>query len=196
MRSHRRLAAALLVSALTFWALIFPALASAQAGYIAIEQRLSAGQLREVGLTPEQLATLNRMLREADAAVATATVPTAAAVPVTTATPATTAGPMTTGEAATVAASAGVDPTPDDRSSWIGFNDEPIVSRVHGTVASWEPGTVFVLENGQQWKVLKGYATLSKPRESPQIRVVPGVAGRWFLEVDPDMPKARVYRID
>jgi hypothetical protein len=25
---------------------------------------------------------------------------------------------------------------------------------------------------------------------------VPGIAGRWFLQVDEDMPKARVYRID
>jgi hypothetical protein len=31
---------------------------------------------------------------------------------------------------------------------------------------------------------------------SPEIRVVPGLAGRWFLEVDADYPKARVYRID
>jgi hypothetical protein len=189
MHSHRRLAAVLLVAVVTFWALAVP-LAWAQAGYVAIEQRLSAEQLREVGLTPEQLAKLNRMLGEADAAAATAAVPATAAVA---AAPATA---TTAGGTATAAAHAGVDPTPDDRSSWIGFNDEPIVSRVQGTVASWEPGTVFVLENGQQWKVLKGYATLSKPRESPQIRVVPGVAGRWFLEVDPDMPKARVYRID
>ncbi len=37
---------------------------------------------------------------------------------------------------------------------------------------------------------------LRKPLESPQIVVVPGIAGRWFLQVDEDLPKARVYRID
>ena len=38
--------------------------------------------------------------------------------------------------------------------------------------------------------------TLRKPLEAPEILVVPGVAGRWFLQVHEDYPKARVYRID
>lgn len=178
MRPCHRLAIVLLAFSLTV-----PAQAWAQQAYIDIEQRLGADQLRELGLTGEQLSTLNRMLREADAAAASG--------------PAPAAGATTAAAAATpVPAPRAADPRPDDSSAWIGFNDEPVVSRVRGTVASWEPGTVFALENGQQWKVLKGYATLRQPRESPQIRVVPGVAGRWFLEVDPDMPKARVYRID
>jgi hypothetical protein len=61
-------------------------------------------------------------------------------------------------------------------------------------VEGWAPGTVFELENGQLWKVLKG--ELRKALQSPEIVVVPGIAGRWFLQVDEDMPKARVYRID
>ncbi|KAF1708245.1 hypothetical protein CSC73_09860 [Pseudoxanthomonas sacheonensis] len=65
-----------------------------------------------------------------------------------------------------------------------------------GPVSGWEPGTVFELENGQTWKVLKGNMKLRKPFESPEIVVVPGIAGRWFLQVDEDLPKARVYRID
>ena len=81
-------------------------------------------------------------------------------------------------------------------SSYIGLHDEPIHSRLKGSVSGWEPGTVFELENGQQWKVLKGKMKLGKSRQSPEIVVVPGVAGRWFLQVDEDMPKARVYRID
>ena len=81
-------------------------------------------------------------------------------------------------------------------SSLIGLNDEPIRSRAKGTINGWEPGTEFVLENGQTWKVLKGSMKLRKPFESPEIVVVPGIAGRWFLQVDEDLPKARVYRID
>ncbi|RYZ74972.1 MAG: hypothetical protein EOP91_00590 [Lysobacteraceae bacterium] len=63
-------------------------------------------------------------------------------------------------------------------------------------VAGWEPGTVFVLENGQRWKVLKGEMKLRAPLESPEVSVIPGIAGRWFLQLDEDLPKARVYRID
>jgi hypothetical protein len=86
---------------------------------------------------------------------------------------------------------------PDDAPrSYIGLDDQPIHSRVKGSVEGWAPGTVFELENGQQWKVLKGEMKLRKPLQAPDIVVVPGFAGRWFLQVDEDMPKARVYRID
>jgi hypothetical protein len=37
---------------------------------------------------------------------------------------------------------------------------------------------------------------LRKPYDAPDILLVPGIAGRWFLQVDEDLPKARVYRID
>ena len=138
--------------------------------YVDLEQRLSAEQLRDTGLdtlSADQLKLLNSLLR-ADVVKAV--------------------------EASKVdlreeRASTGT-------SSLIGFNDEPIRSRVKGSVAGWEPGTVFELENGQSWKVLKGSMKLRKPFEAPEIVVVPGIAGRWFLQVDEDMPKARVYRID
>ena len=84
----------------------------------------------------------------------------------------------------------------DTNRGYIGLDDTPIHSRAKGVVEGWEPGTVFVLENGQQWKVLKGAMKLRKPLQAPEIVVVPGIAGRWFLQVDEDMPKARVYRID
>ena len=71
-----------------------------------------------------------------------------------------------------------------------GLDEGPIKSRVKGLVSGWEPGTVFELENGQQWKVLQGSAKLRKTLRSPEILVVPGIAGRWFLQVDEDMPKA------
>ncbi|WP_408950569.1 hypothetical protein [Lysobacter sp. Hz 25] len=155
--------------------LLAPFTVLAQSAYIDIEQRLSAEQLSEVGLSPAQLQLLNRMLREASAkdptpaVAATSAAPTASAV----------AG---TGQRSAV--------------QYIGLDDQPIKSRLKGDVAGWEPGTVFELDNGQQWKVLKGSMKLRKPLVAPKILVVPGVAGRWFLQVDEDMPKARVYRID
>ena len=147
-----------------------PLAALAQSSYVDIEQRLSAEQLHETGLdtlSPAQLQALNRLLREQSAQTPTAAVP---------------------------AADAG--DTQRGQRSYIGLDDSPIHSRLKGSVAGWEPGTVFELENGQQWKVLKGGMKLRKPLDAPEIVVVPGIAGRWFLQVDEDMPKARVYRID
>ena len=77
----------------------------------------------------------------------------------------------------------------------IGLEEGPVHSSVQGTVEGWGPGTVFVLANGQQWKVLKGQMRLRTALQSPEIDVIPGIAGRWFLQVDEDLPKARVYRI-
>lgn len=147
--------------------------AIAQQPYVDIEQRLSAEQLRAVGLSPEQLALLNGMLREA----AQKETPTALAA----------------GEANAGSHGNGERQGP---ALYSGLDEGPIKSRVKGSVSGWEPGTVFALENGQQWKVLKGSAKLRKTLQSPEILVVPGIAGRWFLQVEEDMPKARVYRID
>lgn len=151
-------------------ALAFCAAASASTPYVPLERRLSAEQLRETGLdtlSAEQLAALNRLLQ---------------------------------GEAVAVQAAAPSEPAAQIPSKsdapLLGFTVEPIRSRLKGTIAGWQEGTVFELENGQQWKVLKGYMTLPKPMQNPEVRVVPGIAGRWFLEVHEDYPKARVYLIN
>jgi hypothetical protein len=160
--------------------------AIAQTPYVSIEERLTVGQLRSVGLTAEQLDKLNRMLREAQAGQG-ATAATGGSD---------TVAPAMAAPAATNEAAARHDARGRDETSLIGFNDKPIESRLKGSVSGWEPGTVFELENGQQWKVLKGALKLPKTLDAPEIVVVPGVAGRWFLQVVEGMPKARVYRID
>ena len=147
----RLLLAAILLS-------ITPLAWSQQRDYLPLEQRLSAEQLQQVGLSAQQLQLLNRMLSET----------------------------------APIAAVAG---TPAPAPMQIGLEEGPVHSQVQGAVEGWEPGTVFVLANGQQWKVLKGQMRLRTTLQSPEIEVIPGIAGRWFLQVDEDLPKARVYRI-
>ncbi|MFD1297724.1 hypothetical protein ACFQ4Q_13915 [Lysobacter gummosus] len=178
-----------LVSVLLALALLSP-MALAKPPYVEIEQRLTPEQLREVGLSAEQLATLNRMLREADDKTAP---PVADAAPQADGQAIGAGAPQTAGPAVVATAPPAHRP---GAGQFIGLNDEPIKSRLKHDVAGWEPGTVFELENGQQWKVLKGAMKLPKPMVKPEIVVIPGVAGRWFLQVDEDTPKARVYRID
>jgi len=145
--------------------------AFAAAQWIDLEKRFTREQMHATGLdtlTAEQLATLNRLLRD-DAEATARAQPVAAPAPA---------------------------PTSEGHSNWVGFNDEPIVSKLVGTLTGWGPGTEFVLANGQHWKVLKGHYTLNKPLENPQVKVVPGAAGRWFFRIDDDTPGARVYRTD
>src|SRR5690349_4200313 len=141
--------------------------AIAATAWVDVERRFTPEQMHATGLdtlTREQLALLNRLLREdTQAQVAAATVEARASAPVReTQTPA--------------------------EQSFLGLSEEPIRSRVVGTVAGWEPGTVFTLANGQQWKVLKGAMTLHEPLDAPEAVVAPGLAGRWFLQVDEDLP--------
>lgn len=145
--------------------------AFAQDRFVPVERRLSASQLAEVGLSPAQLQALNRVLREAERA---ATGPTAAVAPA--------AAPLPAN-------------VPAPAAMHLGLEDEPVSARVVGEVAGWQPGTLFTLDNGQQWQVMKGQMKLRKVLQSPQIAVVPGIAGRWFLQVDEDLPKARVFRV-
>jgi len=150
--------------------------ATAQDRFVPVEQRLNAAQLAEVGLSPAQLQALNRVLREAErvapASAALAAQP-AAAVP---------AAPLPAN-------------VPAPAAMHLGLEEGPVTARVVGDVAGWEPGTVFTLDNGQQWQVMKGQMKLRKTVQAPQIEVIPGIAGRWFLQVDEDLPMARVFRL-
>ena len=143
--------------------------------YVPIERRLSPEQRHATGidtLTPAQLAALNAVLRGETEQVEAKV------------------------EARVRAETPAPAPPRAANGSFIGLDQEPIRSRLKGSIASWEPGTEFVLENGQTWKVLKGNMRLPKPLQAPEILLVPGIAGRWFLQVDEDLPKARVYRVD
>ena len=144
--------------------------AMAEQAYVAIEQRLTPEQRHATGLdtlSPAQLQLLNSLLREESVKV----------------------------EQAVKAEAARADEGKSHAWS-VGLDSEPIKSRLKGAVSEWQPGTVFELENGQRWKVLKGTVKLRKTMESPEVIVIPGIAGRWFLQVDDDMPAPRVYRID
>lgn len=145
--------------------------AVAQDRYLPLEQRIDAARLADVGLTPGQLQQLNRLLREAEAQ-RPAALSVAPQSPGGDRAPPVTAAPM-----------------------FIGLDDGPIKAHATGTISGWQPGTLFTLDNGQQWQVLKGEMTLRRPLQDPPIEVVPGIAGRWFLQVDPDLPKARVFRV-
>lgn len=150
--------------------IIFSLMASrsfAEQSYINIEQRLTIEQLRETGLNTLSPEQLERLNQLLNAESNTLT-----------------KTEKTTNQD---------QPIPN---SYIGLNDKPIKSRLKGSVSGWDVDTIFELENGQRWKVLKGNMKLRKSISSPDIIVVPGIAGRWFLQVDEDLPKARVYRID
>ena len=152
----------------TALALGLAGVAVAATKYVAIEQRLTPQQMHETGLDTLSAEQLARL------------------------------NTVLRGEAEVAAATAPAERKGEDRGamSYIGMDVERFSARVQGPVSGWEPGTEFHLANGQVWKVLKGSMKLPKTLESPEVVLVPGVMGRWFLQVDEDLPKARVYRAD
>ena len=159
------------MSGLCVAALLAAPPAPARQGWDGLAQRLTPAQLAEIGLTPRQLELLDRYLAD--------TVPAA---------PAPGQG-RADGRGADAGGGGGA-------LDFIGRGEGPIHARLTGAVDGWAPGTVFELDNGQQWKVLKGHMRLRQALQAPEIVVVPGLAGRWFLQVREDLPKARVYRVD
>jgi hypothetical protein len=152
--------------------------AALAAAWVPIQQRLTPAQMHATGLDtlrPDQLALLDQLLGD-DAARA----PDEAANP----------------RVADPQGAAATEPRGKDPTRYAGLAEKPIHTRISGTVANWAPGTEFKLDNGQVWKVLKGEMNLRKPLVSPEVVLVPGFAGRWFLQLDEDLPKARVYRVD
>jgi hypothetical protein len=165
------------------------ATATAQAAqpYVDIEQQLTPEQRRDTGLdtlSATQLELLNRLLREKAEAASSRSDASAAA----------TDSERVAGESRPATAPRDSDAMP--RTVPMDLEIRTIKAHLKGRVEGWAPGTEFRLDNGQVWKVLKGEMTLRQPLESPEILVVPGIAGRWFLQVHEDYPKARVYRID
>jgi len=144
--------------------------ASAAAQQAPIERRMSAEEFKAAGLdklSATELASLNAWLGRAQGAIEA---PQAAQTP----------------ESSAPAA---------NPPAFAGASDQPVHGRVKGSVQEWGPGTVFELENGQQWRVIKGKGRLREAVQSPEIEVAPGLMGRWFLQVDEDLPRARVERI-
>lgn len=169
--------------------------ATAEQPYVDLEKRLTAEELKQTGLdtlTQAQIARLNQLLRE-DTHKVVETVKAEAEVAQAAKIEAVKAEQAVQVEAAKAEA---MREASEPGGKFFGHDESPIKSRLKGSVTSWEPGTVFELENGQRWKVLKGSLTLRQTLDAPEVQVIAAVAGRWFLEVDEDMPKARVYRID
>lgn len=163
--------------------------ARAQSSDADVEKRFSAEEMHATGLdtlSSEQLALLNRLLR---------THPVPDAVPVASKSPAATAQSGNTSAQAQAPSTASVPMASAPPRPPLTTDGKPVTSRLIGSVQRWAPGTLFELENGQQWRVLKGQVDLPKALQSPQVLVVSGIAGRWFLQIDENYPKARVERI-
>ena len=138
--------------------------------YVAIEKRLTAGQMKATGLdqlSGEQLALLNTLLDEDRKAVVDEVRKEHRDD-----------GPRVTG---TLFGGNGLD---------------PVTSTLTGDLRGWSRGTVFTLENGQRWRVIDGEYYSGKPLGNAKVVVSPGKISGWYLQVEGHNPRPKVQRAD
>jgi hypothetical protein len=67
-----------------------------------------------------------------------------------------------------------------------------VESRIAGTFRGWTAHSVFTLENGQRWQVDGTEAYDTSPVASPAVKIVPGVFGVFWMNVEGVRVKAKV----
>ncbi len=70
---------------------------------------------------------------------------------------------------------------------------EPIESRLVGEFTGFGKGRSYVLENGQTWEQTEA-ASLSVRKPAPAVKIKPGVAGVWYLQIEGYNTMAKVRR--
>ncbi|MBA3929632.1 hypothetical protein J2X02_002361 [Pseudoxanthomonas japonensis] len=145
-----------------------PALAKRE--HVAIEQRLTAEQMKATGLdqlSGEQLRLLNTLLDEDRKAVADE-----------------------------VRKEHEDDGSRVTGTLFGGNGLAPVTSTLTGTLRGWSRGTVFSLANGQRWRVIEGEYYAGKPLDNAKVVVSPGKISGWYLQVEGHNPRPKVQRAD
>jgi hypothetical protein len=61
---------------------------------------------------------------------------------------------------------------------------ETVETALVGDFSGWSVGTLFTLSNGQRWRVVNGSYVAPKDSTPRKVRIVPGVLGSFFLEIE------------
>lgn len=69
---------------------------------------------------------------------------------------------------------------------------ETVETSLPGDFRGWETGTVFTLGNGQRWQVLSGSYVAGTEAGPRKVKIVPGVMGSFFLEIEGVRQKPKV----
>jgi hypothetical protein len=147
-----------------------------QEGFSSVEERMTGKEFTAAGLdklTAEELAALNRWLR--DHSVATLDTPVARG--------------RVAGEAALGAVA--------DKRGFEGAetNRETIVSPLVGEFTGWDGDTVFELENGMIWKQDETDTYVARAMVNPVVTIKAGMFNSWRLSVEGYNKWVQVKRI-
>lgn len=156
--------------------LVSSSLLSAQSEqpFSSLEERMTGSEFTRTGLhklDPEELAALNRWIRERSVV-------------------------RYEGPAESGAEGNGLPSQPGEVPAIDSMAREKFQSRIVGEFSGWSGNTVFRLENGMVWRQKESGRFRLQPVESPMVTISPGMFGSWRLSVEGHNRAVRVERIE
>lgn len=73
-------------------------------------------------------------------------------------------------------------------------SNEPITSTLAGEFAGFGKGRQYTLENGQVWDQTDDARVSGVRKQSPKVKITPGLMGVWYLQVEGVNTRAKVRR--
>lgn len=152
----------------------------AQERFSSVEERMTGKEFMEAGLdklTDEELAALNRWLRDHSVATLESARPNTSAA----------AGRSTAAPTGMPGDERGFEGAATDRST--------IVSRLVGEFDGWDGETIFELENGMVWKQDETDKFFTRSMANPEVTIKSGLFNSWRLSVEGYNKSVKVERI-
>ncbi|WP_045767763.1 hypothetical protein [Xanthomonas albilineans] len=72
---------------------------------------------------------------------------------------------------------------------------EPIESTLAGEFTGFAKGRHYLLANGQEWEQTEPASLPGVHRSAPKVKIVPGIMGVWYLQIDSYNTRAKVRRV-
>lgn len=74
-------------------------------------------------------------------------------------------------------------------------SDEPIVAVLPGQFSGFAKGRQYRLDNDQVWEQTDDARVSAGRLQDPTVRIVPGLMGAWYLQIDGINTRAKVRRV-
>lgn len=148
--------------------------AQSEQPFSSLEERMTESEFNDTGLnklSPEELAALNRWIRERSIA-------------------------QYQYDGSTQSAGSSLPSQPGEAPPIDRMARDKFQSRIVGEFSGWSGNTVFRLENGMVWRQDESDRFRLQPIDSPMVTIKPALFGGWRLSVEGHNRTVRVERIE
>lgn len=73
-------------------------------------------------------------------------------------------------------------------------SSEPIEATLAGEFSGFAKGRQYTLDNGQVWEQTDGASVAGVRKQTPRVKITPGLMGVWYLQIEGLNTRAKVRR--